>query len=618
MQSFLAEIHEFIKMRKLILTGILIVFGCLTSMAQQQDLKLAQYYYQEGEYEKSAEIFKRLSENSGGYNEYFYNQYIESLMAMEEYDLALSEINSTLTRMPNLVPLYVTYGNLLERQGDNHLAEQQYQIAINRLGPDRRIINNLGNSFMRLTKYDLALEAFTKGEDLLGNTGLFAYNIAEIYRRKNDYDNMVLYYLQSPMATLERISSVQNYFDKYLREKDQLEALRRTLYVKVQEDPENIFYPEMIEWVFIKTREYSRALRQAKALDRRLNENGARIYSLAQIAANHRDFDTAITAYEYILAEKDKSSGYYIDSKRALLNTKRKKIIYTNDYSEADLKDLETEYIRFLDDMGRGKNTAFLMLEMAQLQGLFLNDLSGAISTLNELITMPGANNYVRANAKLDLGDYYLMQGEVWEATLLYSQVDKEFKEDYLGEKARFKNAKLSYYIGDFDWAQEQFDILKSATTKLISNDAIDLSVFIMDNANLDTTYAPLALYAEAELLLFQNRIDEAFAKFDSITLIYPDHTLKDDVYYAKAQNLEKRQLYEEAALLYQLIIDEFPEDIRADNALFALARINEEQFGNIEEAKNLYEKIFIEYTDSTFSIDARKRYRILRGDSIQ
>jgi len=268
--------------------------------------------------------------------------------------------------------------------------------------------------------------------------------------------------------------------------------------------------------------------------------------------------------------------------------------------------------------MGRGKNTAFIMLEMAQLEGLYLNDLDAAIQTLNYLVEMPGSNNFVRANAKLDLGDYYLMQGEVWESTLLYSQVDKEFKEDYLGEKARFKNAKLSYFIGDFDWAQEQFDILKSATTKLISNDAIDLSVFIMDNANLDTTYAPLQLYSDGELLLFQNRAQEAFAKFDSIELVYPDHTLADDVMFAKAVHLESIQDYEGSALLYQSIIAEYPEDIRADNALFYLASLYQNQLGKEKDAKDLYEKIFVDYSDSTFAIEARKRFRILRGDNIQ
>ena len=236
---------------------------------------------------------------------------------------------------------------------------------------------------------------------------------------------------------------------------------------------------------------------------------------------------------------------------------------------------------------------------------------------MNEVINYPGINNYIKANAKLDLADYYLMSGEVWESTLLYSQVDKEFREDHLGEKARFKNAKLSYYIGDFDWAQEQFSILKSATTRLISNDAIDLSVFIMDNANLDTTFAPLALFSEAELLLFQNRVDEAFNKLDSIGLVYTDHTLIDDVYYAKAVQYTEMGEIDKAVEYYQRIIKEYPEEIRADNAIFNLAVLYADELDDTEQAKELYQSLFIDYPDSTYSIEARKRFRILRGDNI-
>lgn len=602
------------------------LFACLfflsglsfVGICQQQDLKLAQFYYRDGEYEKAAELFKKLSVKSNGYNEYYYSQYIESLLALEAYDEAMADVNKVIKTKPNEISLYVTKGNLLERQGRSEEADAQFRKAITNLTPSRGLINNLGNSFTRLTKYDLALEVFEKGEELLDNSGVFSYNLAELYRRKNEQEKMVHYYLQSPLATIERIASVQNYFDRHLDEKEDYEMLRKKLYEKVQQDPDNIFYPEMIEWVFIKNNEYSKALRQARALDRRLQENGARIYSLAQIAANAKDYDTAIKAYNYILNDKGQSSSYYIESKRALLNTKRKKLLFSDTYTKEDLGLLKSEYDLFLDEMGRGKNTAFIMLELAQLQGLYLNDLNGAINTLNSLITMPGANNYVRANAKIDLGDYYLMQDEVWEATLLYSQVDKEFKEDYLGERARFKNAKLSYFIGDFQWAQEQFDILKSATTKLISNDAIDLSVFIMDNANLDTTYAPMALYADAELLLFQNKITEAFSKLDSINVLFPEHSLEDDVYFAKAKNYEERKMYDEAATLYKKIVEKFPEDIRADNALFALAQMSENHYNRPEEAKGYYERIFLEYSDSTFSIEARKRFRILRGDSIQ
>ena len=596
---------------------LLILLSGSMVYGQNNDHKLAQHYFKLGEYEKSAELFQKLS-NKSGFNEYYFNQYIESLMALEDYDGASKEIQKTLKKYPKQVPLYVTYGNLLERQAKTKEADEQYRKAIKIIPADRGLVNNLGNSFMRLTKYDLAKEVFEKGNLLLKDPSLFAYNLAEIYRRKNEPELMIQNYLNGPTAITERISSVQNYFAKYLHGEEEYEMLRKQLYTKVQTSPENIFYPEMIQWVFITRKKYDKALRQAKALDRRLSENGSRIFSIAQIASNGRDYDTAIKAYQYLLAEKDRTSPYYIDSKKELLDNKRRKLVATNDYSKEELNQLRTEYISFLDEMGRGKNTAFIMLELAQLEGIYINDLDKAITTLNSLISMPGANAYVTANAKLNLGDYYLMKGEVWDATLLYSQVDKQFKEDYLGENARFKNAKLSYYTGDFDWAQEQFDILKSATTKLISNDAIDLSVFIMDNANLDTTYRPMALYSEAELLFFQNRTDEAFVKLDSIDMLFPDHGLKDDVYFLKANNYTKQKDFQKAADLYQKIITEFPEEIRADNALFALAKIEEEEFGNVEEAKRLYEQLFVEYSDSTFSVDARKKYRLLRGDAVQ
>jgi tetratricopeptide (TPR) repeat protein len=219
------------------------------------------------------------------------------------------------------------------------------------------------------------------------------------------------------------------------------------------------------------------------------------------------------------------------------------------------------------------------------------------------------------SKAKLDLADFQLMKGEIWEATLLYSQVDKELKEEPLGEEARFRNARLAYYNGDFEWAQAQFDILKASTSKLISNDAIDMSVFIMDNLGLDSTAHPLASFAEAELLTFQNRFAEAQDKLQILSNLYPEHGLQDDILYLRAQILVKQRKYDQAVPLYEEIYTKYPEEIRADNALFILAGLYEEQLGKPEKAQELYEKIFVEYSGSTFSIEARKRYRILRGD---
>ena len=264
------------------------------------------------------------------------------------------------------------------------------------------------------------------------------------------------------------------------------------------------------------------------------------------------------------------------------------------------------------------RQTARLVVELAELQALYKNDLPSAIQVLDSLVKAPGVSREDQARAKINLADYYLMSGERWESTLLYSQVDKDFKEEVLGQEARFKNAKLAYYHGDFQWAQAQFDVLKASTSKLISNDALDLSVFIMDNLNLDTTADAITLYAGAELLVFQNRFEEAIARLDTLRLGFPEHSLQDDIFYLQAQIAEKRRDYVRAAALYQKVGETYPEDIRADNALFSLAQLYEFRLNAVEKARELYEKIFTDYSGSIFSVEARKRYRVLRGDKVQ
>lgn len=209
------------------------------------------------------------------------------------------------------------------------------------------------------------------------------------------------------------------------------------------------------------------------------------------------------------------------------------------------------------------------------------------------------------------------MNGDRWEASLLFSQVDKDFKEGQTGENARYRNAKLSYYAGDFEWAQEQFKILKGATSKLISNDAIDMSVFILDNLGMDTTEVTLQMFAQADLLAFQNKYAEAIAKLDSIKILFPEHSLDDDVLYTKAQIYRKLRKTDEMISMYNTIIEKFPTEIKADNAIYELAELYETKLNEPEKAKVLYEKIFTDYSASTFAFEARQRYRKLRGDEL-
>ena len=594
----------------------LLVFLLIPIFSFGQDAKLAQQYYRDGEFEKAAVIYKKLYDAQNR-NDYYFDKYIECLVATEAYGTAANALDQELKNNPKNIRMYVLYGNLYERQFKEAEAEIQFQKAIKKLPADQYQVTRLASTFSKLTKYELAIQTYEKGAELIKDKQVFAFNLAELYRRKGEIPKMIENYISTLGAYPERLNTVERQLQRYLSSEEDYLELQTQLYARLQDAPNAVQFIELLQWNFIQNKDYKNALRQAKALDKRMGENGARVFQLATTAYNDKDYDAAIKAFDYIVEEQGKSSSFYLDAKRESLRARRNKLVEGFAYTEPELREIEKAYEEFLDEFGRNKTTAAIIAELADLEAFYLNDLDKAIALLDEMINFPAINVKVQSKGKISLGDFYLMQGEIWEATLLYSQVDKIYPNDHLGHIARFKNAKLSYYNGDFQWAQSQFDVLKASTSKLIANDALDLSVFIMDNLGLDTTDQALRLYSQADLLTFQNRFDEAFMKLDSLVQLFPEHSLEDDVLYSRAAIQMKLREYNKAAELYANIVENYPDEIRADNALFALAELNERQLNNTEKAMELYEKIFIDYSNSTFSVEARKRFRRLRGDNI-
>ncbi len=595
----------------------LLTFLFFTLVASAQDSRLATQYYNSGEYEKAAAVYLKMYQKQPN-SYYYFSQYVKSLIAQEDYPAAENAIKKEIKKNPQNVELYVTFGNLYERQSMPEKAEAQYRHAIDNMPADVAVINKLGNEFLRNTKYDLAIEAYLKSQDVLNDKNIFANNLADLYKRIGDIPKMIQYYIAAAEKNTQQIDYFKTIFQRNVNTDEGKEELRSQLYAKIQENDSNLVYPELLEWVYIERADYYSALKQARAMDRKHDENGSRVMNIGNIAYNSKDYDTAISAYEYIIEKKGASNGYFLDAKGAILKTHVKEVTESYDYTAGQLDTLDNEYSTFIEEMGINPKTELIVKQYAEFLALYKNDLGKAISVLENLVGISSVNKYVRANGKISMADYYLMQGEIWEATLLYSQVEKAFKEEYLGEVSRFKNAQLAYYAGDFEWSQEQFKILRTATTRLISNDAIDMSIFIMDNMGLDTTDVPLQMFAESELLTLQNKHDEAFAKLDSISILFPKHALEDDILYQKANLHLTLKDYEKAKELYTTIYSEYKEEIRADNALFKLASLYENQLENPEEAMLLYEKLFIDFSNSTFAIEARKKFRTLRGDNVQ
>lgn len=596
--------------------AIAALFFFIQTTSAQVDPNLANQYFVNGEYEKAGSLYQQLWEKDER-NEYYFNRYIDCLISLENWEEGEKAVKKQLKKTPENAAIYVTAGNLLERQGKEEEAKKQWAKAVEKIQPDFNAVNRLASLFINQAKYEEAIAAYERGSELLNDRRRFAYNLGELYRRKGDSEKMLEYYLASLEDDPSKNGVLKTIFQRYLTDSD-FELLQAQLYSKMQADDSNPDFTDLLAWTFIQKKDFKNALRQMKALDRKLAENGTRVFQLAQTAAESADYDAAIDGFDYLISEKGKTSTFYLDAKRESMNCRRKKLTDGFSHTQEDLKKLEAEYLSFLNEFGRNRQTAAIIQQLADLEAFYLNDLGKSISLLDSLVATPTLDRNTQARAKISLADFYLMNGENWESTLLYSQVDKDYREEQLGQEARFKNARLSYFTGDFEWSMAQFDVLKASTSKLISNDALDLALFIMENKDLDSTGRALGLYSIAELLVFQNRFDEAFLKLDSLRQEFPEHTLQDDLGYLEAQIHLKKRDYLKAASLFEQVAEKWPTDIRADNSLYALANLYEKQLNDREKAKTIYEKIFTDYSSSVFAVESRKRFRVLRGDKIQ
>jgi len=274
-------------------------------------------------------------------------------------------------------------------------------------------------------------------------------------------------------------------------------------------------------------------------------------------------------------------------------------------------------YSDIITDLGKNRHTVILLSNFAHFKAFYLHDLLGAQNLLEDAMLISGIDAYDLAECKMEYANVLLLKGDVWESMLYYSQVEQDFKEHPIGHEAKLRRAKISYYLGDFQWAQSQLEVLRASTSKLIANNAMELSLLITDNYNLDTTEISMRTFANADLLSYQKRYEEAILKYDSILIAFPGHSLSDEIYMRKAEIYFNSGNIENSLFMYQKIIDEWGYDILADDAIYKQARIYEDQLKETSKAMQLYEKILLEKRGSVFTAEARKRFRELRGDNL-
>ncbi|MBK6344612.1 MAG: tetratricopeptide repeat protein [Bacteroidales bacterium] len=600
----------------LLLPALTVPAGSASAQAVT-DEQLGLQYFNAREFEKSAALFERLFEEKPTI--YNYTYLLQSLLEINDLDKAEKIVKRQAKKNPDDSRYIVDQGYVLIRSNQSSKASKLFDEAIRELPADQRRIAELANAFQARRENDYAIRTYMRGRQLLSPTYTFGFELANLYEAQGSFDKMTGEYIELLETRPDMQMQVQDRLQNSLNNDPEglkSEALRTALLKKVQKSPDDVPLSEMMLWLSVQLKDFDAALIQARALDRRLSENGSRVFALGLLCVSNGNYSTAAEAFTYVI-EKSKDVPLVLQSRVELLKSEYELVTRKYPIVRTDLVQLEGKYIKTLDEAGRNPLIYPLIRNLAHLRAFYLDNTSSAIELLEELIGLTANEPVMRAECKLELADIYLFTGDPWEATLLFSQVDKAFKNEPIGHEARFRNARLSFYIGEFDWARAQLDVLKAATSKLIANDAMSLSLLITDNIEEDSSTVELGTYTRADLLLYRNQPDAALAVLDSLVTAFPVHSIIDDALMKKAEILMKQGNFSMAETLYQKVISDFGDGILGDDALFNLAQMYDTQLNDPVKAMAAYQELLVKYPGSLFTVDARKRFRVLRGDQV-
>jgi predicted Zn-dependent protease len=599
-----------------ILFFLLFVFSFVpaTLYAQDKDEQLAAQYLSNGEFEKAADAYEKLI-NKTPSSGYYYDNLMSCYFKLNRFEDAEKLTKKQQRRFSDNYYFQVDQGYVYVKANAPDKAKKLWDELLSKVSGEELQANEMASAFQKRGETDYAINVYVKARKKSNSPFLYCFELARLYADKKETQLMVNEYLNALQSSPMLQEDIEGYLQLYLEKNEDYELVKNSLIKRYRENPDNDVFSEMLVWLYVQRKDFNSAFMQARAIDKRYKEDGRRVLELAYLSLQNEYYDEATTMFNYIIG-LGKDKPHYMNARIGSMDARNKKVINTTQYTAADLKLLESDYKAFLEEFGRYYYTAAVIRDLARLQAYYLNDYAGAVEQFNELINMQRLDNQFKANSKLELGDIYLLKGEEWDAMLLYGQVDKDFKEDPLGQEAKFRNAKLSYYLGEFEWARAQLDVLKTATTQLIANNALELSLLIQDNT-LDSIEEPLLIFAKADLNYFQNKTDLAIQLLDSIDREFPRHTLADDILFKRAEISYKKREFAQSVKYLQQLLNEHGSDILGDNALFMLADITEKKLNDKPAAQKLYEEFLEKYPGSFFTVEVRKRFRALRGDVV-
>ena len=579
----------------------------MTSISFSQE-ELANDYFEKGKFDKALSIFQKL-EKENQRNTNYKIKIVEIYRQLEQLDEAETYLLNTLNQYDN--PLFlVELGYNFELKNDPVKAEEYYNLANQKIYENPSYAYTISKAYENHSLLENAILVYTKAMELNPDLN-FNIQLARIYGEQGNIEKMFNSYLDFIQENHSYIDHTKRSISGFISEDGENEnnlILKSILLKKIQKEP-NLLWNKLLSWLFVQQKDFRKSFVQEKAIFNRNPESLQRIVDLALISMEQKNNEVAKEILNYII-DKSQETNTVIKANNFLLS------IETNEVTDNDYTQIQAKYDQLFNDFGLNHQTIDLQLSYAQFLAFNLNKTNESISFLKNSLNQPLSVQQA-AQLKLKLGDILVFQEKFNEALIYYTQIQRSLKNSPISQEARFKVAKASYYKGDFDWAESQLKILKSSTSQLIANDALDLKLLISDNKFEDSTQTALKLYAKADLLAFQNRSNDAILVLNDLLANHKGETIEDQALLFQAKLYEKTNQYLKAESNYKKIMETWREDILIDDAIYMLAELYTNYLGQEDKAKELYEQIIFDHADSIYFVESRKKYRALRGDVI-
>tara|TARA_B100000795_G_scaffold263054_1_gene241683 strand:+ start:11081 stop:12889 length:1809 start_codon:yes stop_codon:yes gene_type:complete len=579
----------------------------------QNDFFLAETYFRQGEYEKATQIYKKLY-NKSEFNNTFLNRLISCYQQTDDFKTVESLLQKRIKKNASHTYLFVFLGYNYQRQQQQELANTNYQKAINSLNKNTTYGGLIGRLFKEYNLLDNAIFAYEKA--MQGNPNAnYNFQIAQIYGEKGAFKKMFESYIDMVDKNQNYLNLIQRYTSKYITDDSENETnilFRKTLLRKSLSNPKDE-WNVLLSWLFAQQKEYKKALIQEKALFQRNASDLNAIFNLGSVAFEHNNYEAATLCFNFI-NEKSVLNKEKIDSN---LYLSKIAVATKNPKTEQLFQSLFNKF---------GINTATIKLQVEYADFLtFSEDKPQKANVILEKALTFSRTKFDKARIKLKLGDVLVFREKFNKALLYFSQIQTQLKNHELAQQARFKVAQTSYFKGDFTWAKAQLKILKGSTTQLIANDAVALFLKITDNEPVDSIPSGLKQLARAELLSYQNKNEEALVELENLFTsknilvngLVPGEVIYDDVLFFQAKLCIKQKRYEEAILSLEKIIAADNQGFLTDDVYYQMAELYNYNLNDIEKAKEYYQKIVFEHSSSIYLVEARKKFRELRGDTI-